>query len=669
MSRIYDNWERLVGATLKREQLRQLALAHSESSFSSTQSDFSSDSSFHDALEASRFPSKTSNVSNHSNVSIPKSRATGSFPTPRLGEITWSPNVKPFSFNELKIATRNFRPDSFLGEGRFGYVFKGWIDEHTFAPTKPGSGLVFAVKKLKAVGLQSHDKEWLTEVDYLGQLCHPNLVKLIGCCAEGDNNRLLVYEYMSKGSLENHLFTREPKSLSWATRIKVAIGAARGLSFLHEAEKQVIYRDFKASNILLDGEFNAKLSDFGLAKAGPEVDRSYVSDQIISTHGYAAPEYVAIGRLTSKSDVYSFGVVLLELLSGRRAVDRTKVGVEQNLVDWAKPYMNEKRRLFRIMDIKLEGQYPQKAAYVAATIAVQCLSPEPKLRPRMADVLATLEELQGPSYKRVYDNWKRLVAATLKRDQLRLRGRAHSRDSSLSSTQSDFRSDYPLHDVFGEVSAVLVFELKEILSSDQWKMEQLVEIEGAPEALMKLIQEPITLASTKASLLAIYQMVATSATFSSNKKIAGAYFAEIGLLPLLLEMISYSERSICEKALGILDGICSCSEGREKAYENALTTPILVKKILQVSPLATDFAISILCKLGENENGRGMLLEAVEVGAVLKLLFLLNGGCNVITKKNVTKLLRLLNLYTDIRPRCTVEFFSYKLDPFKECSK
>ncbi|WJZ81058.1 hypothetical protein VitviT2T_000919 [Vitis vinifera] len=191
-------------------------------------------------------------------------------------------------------------------------------------------------------------------------------------------------------------FAGGPQPLSWAVRIRVAIGAARGLSFLHDAESQVIYRDFKASNILLDAEFNAKLSDFGLAKAGPTGDRTHVSTQVMGTHGYAAPEYVATGRLTAKSDVYSFGVVLLELLSGRRAVDKTKIGVEQNLVDWAKPYLGDKRRLFRIMDTKLEGQYPQKGAFMAATLALQCLNTEAKVRPRMSEVLATLEQIQSP---------------------------------------------------------------------------------------------------------------------------------------------------------------------------------------------------------------------------------------------------------------------------------
>ncbi|KAI8022147.1 putative serine/threonine-protein kinase PBL3 [Camellia lanceoleosa] len=344
----------------------------------------------------SKVPSKTTSPSTPSSLTVQShsEKSTESIPTPRSdGEMLLSPNLKPFSFNELKH-TKNFRPDSLLGEGGFGYVFKGWIDEHTLTAAKPGTGMVIAVKKLKPEGFQGH-KEWLTEVNYLGQLHHPNLVKLIGYCSEGDN-RLLVYEFMPKGSLENHLFRRGPQPLSWAIRIKVAIGAAKGLSFLHDAKSQVIYRDFKASNILLDADFNAKLSDFGLAKAGPTGDRTHVSTQVMGTHGYAAPEYVATGRLSAKSDVYSFGVVLLELLSGHRAVDKSKAGVEQNLVDWAKPYLGDKRKLFRIMDTKLEGQYPQKGAYAAATVALQCLSTEPKLRPRMAEVLATLQQLQAP---------------------------------------------------------------------------------------------------------------------------------------------------------------------------------------------------------------------------------------------------------------------------------
>ncbi|XP_031268955.1 probable serine/threonine-protein kinase PBL3 [Pistacia vera] len=321
-------------------------------------------------------------------------RTSGNLSTPRTeGDILSSPNLKAFTFSELKTATRNFRPDSLIGEGGFGYVYKGWIDEQTLEPAKPGSGMVVAVKKLKPEGFQGH-KEWLAEVDYLGQLHHPNLVKLIGFCLEREN-RLLVYEYMPKGSLENHLFRRGARPLPWALRIKVAIGAAQGLSFLHESEQQVIYRDFKASNILLDSEFNAKLSDFGLAKAGPTGDRTHISTQVMGTQGYTAPEYIATGRLTAKCDVYSFGILLLELLSGRLAADKDKVGVEQNLVDWTKPYLGDRRKLFRIMDIKLEGQYPQKGAHMVALLALQCTS-EAKVRPSMADVLSALEQLPAP---------------------------------------------------------------------------------------------------------------------------------------------------------------------------------------------------------------------------------------------------------------------------------
>lgn len=348
-------------------------------------------------LSSNPSTSTTKSGSARTNFTLPSSTNLSELPTPRTeGQILSSPNLKAFLFGDLKNATKNFRPDSLIGEGGFGCVYKGWIDEQTLAPSKPGSGMVVAVKKLKPEGFQGH-KEWLTEVDYLGQLHHPNLVKLIGYCYDGDN-RLLVYELMPKGSLENHLFRRGADPLPWGIRLKVAIGAARGLSFLHDDENQVIYRDFKASNILLDSEFNAKLSDFGLAKAGPTGDRTHVSTQVMGTRGYAAPEYIATGRLSIKADVYSFGVVLLELLTGRRALDRSKPATEQNLVDWTKPYLGDKRRLYRVMDMKLGGQYPKKGAHAVAGLALQCIRPEAKLRPQMSEVLEKLEELQDPKY-------------------------------------------------------------------------------------------------------------------------------------------------------------------------------------------------------------------------------------------------------------------------------
>lgn len=316
-------------------------------------------------------------------------------PNPRSeGEILQSANLKSFCLSDLKTATRNFRPDSVLGEGGFGSVFKGWIDENSFAATKPGTGIVIAVKRLNQESFQGH-REWLAEVNYLGQFCHPHLVKLIGYCLE-DEHRLLVYEFMPRGSLENHLFRRGSyfQPLSWRLRLKVSLGAAKGLAFLHSSETKVIYRDFKASNILLDSNYNAKLSDFGLAKDGPTGDKSHVSTRVMGTYGYAAPEYLATGHLSTKSDVYSFGVVLLEMLSGRRAIDKNRPSGEHNLVEWAKPYLTNKRKVFRIMDNRLEGQYTMDVAHKAASLALRCICMDPRFRPTMEEVVKELEQLQ-----------------------------------------------------------------------------------------------------------------------------------------------------------------------------------------------------------------------------------------------------------------------------------
>ncbi|KFK24748.1 hypothetical protein AALP_AA8G019600 [Arabis alpina] len=309
------------------------------------------------------------------------------------GEILQNANLKNFSLSELKSATRSFRPDSMVGEGGFGCVFKGWIDETTFAPSKRGTGIVIAVKRLNLEGMQGH-REWLAEINYLGQLDHPNLVKLIGYCYE-EEHRLLVYEFMPRGSLENHLFRRGTffQPLSWNTRVRMALGAARGLAFLHNAQPQVIYRDFKASNILLDSNYNAKLSDFGLARDGPMGDNSHVSTRVMGTQGYAAPEYMATGHLSASSDVYSFGVVLLELLSGRRAIDKNQPVGEHNLVEWARPYLRNKRKLLRIMDPRLQGQYSLTRALKIAILALDCIAFDYKVRPTMNDIVKTLEEL------------------------------------------------------------------------------------------------------------------------------------------------------------------------------------------------------------------------------------------------------------------------------------
>ncbi|CAI0440504.1 unnamed protein product [Linum tenue] len=305
-----------------------------------------------------------------------------------------------FTFEELKKMTSNFRQDRVLGGGGFGNVYKGSITEDLRDGMQP---VEVAVKVHDGHNSYQGHREWLAEVIFLGQLSHPNLVKLIGYCCE-DEHRVLIYEYMARGSVENNLFSSKWQlllfllgvllPLSWKIRMKIAFGAAKGLAFLHEAEKPVIYRDFKTSNILLDGEYNAKLSDFGLAKDGPMGDKTHVSTRIMGTYGYAAPEYIMTGHLTPRSDVYSFGVVLLELLTGRKSLDKSRPTREQNLADWGLPLLKEKKKLLNIVDPRLEGDYPVKAVHKAAMLAYHCLNKNPKARPLMRDIVDSLEPLQ-----------------------------------------------------------------------------------------------------------------------------------------------------------------------------------------------------------------------------------------------------------------------------------
>ncbi|KFK39798.1 hypothetical protein AALP_AA3G289400 [Arabis alpina] len=294
-------------------------------------------------------------------------------------------DAKSFTFRELATATNSFRQEFLIGEGGFGRVFKGKIEK---------TGQVVAVKQLDRNGLQGN-REFLVEIFMLSNLHHPNLVNLIGYCLDGDQ-RLLVYEYMPLGSLEDHLLV-EPcvalrqQPLDWHSRIRIALGAAKGLKYLHEkANPPVIYRDFKSSNILLDRDFDVKLSDFGLAKLGSVGDTQNASSRVMGTYGYCAPEYQKTGQLTVKSDVYSFGVVLLELITGRRVIDTTRPCHEQNLVTWAQPIFREPTRFPELADPLLRGEFPEKSLNQAVAVAAMCLQEEPIVRPLISDVVTTL---------------------------------------------------------------------------------------------------------------------------------------------------------------------------------------------------------------------------------------------------------------------------------------
>ncbi|XAR54523.1 Non-specific serine/threonine protein kinase [Bertholletia excelsa] len=298
--------------------------------------------------------------------------------------------AQTFTFRELAAATKNFRPECLLGEGGFGRVYKGRLES---------TGQVVAVKQLDRNGLQGN-REFLVEVLMLSLLHHPNLVNLIGYCADGDQ-RLLVYEFMPLGSLEDHLHDLPPdkEPLDWNTRMKIAAGAAKGLEYLHDkANPPVIYRDLKSSNILLDEGYHPKLSDFGLAKLGPVGDKTHVSTRVMGTYGYCAPEYAMTGQLTLKSDVYSFGVVFLELITGRKAIDNTRAPGEHNLVAWARPLFKDRRKFPKMADPLLQSRYPMRGLYQALAVAAMCLQEQAATRPLIGDVVTALTYLASQTY-------------------------------------------------------------------------------------------------------------------------------------------------------------------------------------------------------------------------------------------------------------------------------
>ncbi|KAK4761941.1 hypothetical protein SAY87_029825 [Trapa incisa] len=303
-----------------------------------------------------------------------------------------SSNLREFTFSELKSATKNFSHSVMVGEGGFGCVYKGIIKSTEDSSKK----LDVAVKQLGRRGLQGH-KEWVTEVNVLGVVVHPNLVKLYGYCADDDERgiqRLLVYEYMQNGSVDDHLSPRSHITIPWATRLRIAQDTARGLAYLHEEmDFQIIFRDFKSSNILLDEQWNAKLSDFGLARLGPAEGSTHVSTVAVGTMGYASPEYLRTGRLTSKNDVWSYGVFLYELITGRRPLDRNRPKSEQNLLDWVKPYLSDPKKFQLIMDPRLDRMSVVKPAYRLATVANRCLVRNPKSRPMMSEVLVMVSKM------------------------------------------------------------------------------------------------------------------------------------------------------------------------------------------------------------------------------------------------------------------------------------
>ncbi|KAK4743652.1 hypothetical protein SAY87_009964 [Trapa incisa] len=316
--------------------------------------------------------------------------------SPYCGPITSSPLVGLpeishlgwghwFTLRDLELSTDRFSSENVLGEGGYGVVYKGTLI----------NGTEVAVKRLLN-NLGQAEKEFRVEVETIGHARHKNLVRLLGYCIEG-TQRMLVYEYVNNGNLEQwlHGSMHQSAKLTWEARMKVVFGTAKALAYLHEAiEPKVVHRDIKSSNILIDDEFNAKVSDFGLAKL-LDSGESHITTRVMGTFGYVAPEYANSGLLNEKSDIYSFGVLLLEAITGRDPVDYSRPANEVNLVEWLK-MMVASRRAEDVVDPNLEVKPSMRVLKRVLLVALRCVDPEADKRPKMTQVVRMLEEDDHP---------------------------------------------------------------------------------------------------------------------------------------------------------------------------------------------------------------------------------------------------------------------------------
>jgi serine/threonine protein kinase len=288
-----------------------------------------------------------------------------------------------FSYEELAAATSGFSSANMLGQGGFGYVYKGVL---------AGSGKEVAVKQLKS-GSGQGEREFQAEVEIISRVHHRHLVSLVGYCIAG-NQRMLVYEFVANNTLEHHLYAKDGPVMDWNTRMKIALGSAKGLAYLHEdCHPRIIHRDIKAANILLDNNFEAMVADFGLAKLTTDTN-THVSTRVMGTFGYLAPEYASSGKLTDRSDVFSFGVMLLELLTGRRPIDTTNY-MEDSLVDWARPLLGAalagETGFAELVDPRLGGEYSAVEMERLAACAAASTRHSAKRRPKMSQIVRALE--------------------------------------------------------------------------------------------------------------------------------------------------------------------------------------------------------------------------------------------------------------------------------------
>eukprot|EP00261_Vitis_vinifera_P036792 XP_019078035.1 PREDICTED: probable LRR receptor-like serine/threonine-protein kinase At1g56130 isoform X4 [Vitis vinifera] len=354
------------------------------------------------------------------------------------------PRPNTFSYSELRTATEDFNPANKLGEGGFGPVYKGTLND----------GRVVAVKQL-SVASQQGKSQFVAEIAAISAVQHRNLVKLYGCCIEG-NRRLLVYEHLENKSLDQALFGKNDLHLDWSTRFNICLGTARGLAYLHEDSRpRIVHRDVKASNILLDAELFPKISDFGLAKLYDD-KKTHISTRVAGTIGYLAPEYAMRGHLTEKADVFGFGVVALEILSGRPNSDNSLDTEKIYLLEWAWN-LHENNRSLELVDPTLTAFDDSEASRIIG-VALLCTQASPMLRPTMSRVAAMLAGdievgivTAKPSYLTDWD-FKDITNSFLKEDsQASVASKSRKQDNTADQMPSPVSPTEPmLHEIIGE---------------------------------------------------------------------------------------------------------------------------------------------------------------------------------------------------------------------------
>ncbi|EOA39126.1 hypothetical protein CARUB_v10012045mg [Capsella rubella] len=366
---------------------------------------------------------------------------TNSLGNPKPGKATPDSTVLGtskilFTFEELSQITEGFCKRFVVGEGGFGCVYKGILFE----------GKPVAIKQLKSVSPEGY-REFKAEVEIISRVHHRHLVSLVGYCIS-EQHRFLIYEFVPNNTLDYHLHCKDLPVLEWSRRVRIAIGAAKGLAYLHEdCHPKIIHRDIKSSNILLDDEFEAQVADFGLARLN-DTAQSHISTRVMGTFGYLAPEYASSGKLTDRSDVFSFGVVLLELITGRKPVDTSQPLGEESLVEWARPRLIEaieKGDISEVVDPRLEMQYFEGEVYRMIETAASCVRHSALKRPRMVQVVRALDTREDLSD---LTNGVKVGQSTVYNsgqysNEIRIFRRASEDSSDLGNTNSGY---YPSQD-------------------------------------------------------------------------------------------------------------------------------------------------------------------------------------------------------------------------------